>query len=100
MLLPRQALGCGLLTGCTCMLIDPNNAKTASGVIPIALAFLVYGIIMCVGVQTGAPINFAIDVSGRLFAALVGYKSVHREYVLVSVPIVANVCHCLLAFNI
>ncbi|KAH3885406.1 hypothetical protein DPMN_009399 [Dreissena polymorpha] len=75
------AMGCGLLTGCTCMLIDPNNAKTASGVIPIALIFLVYGIVMCVGVQTGAPLNFAVDLSGRLFAALVGYKSFQRENV-------------------
>ncbi|WAR02969.1 AQP3-like protein [Mya arenaria] len=58
-------VGCGLLTGCTCMLIDPNNANAAPGVVPIALALMLYGIIMGFGVQTGAPINLSIDFSGR-----------------------------------
>ncbi|XP_052801645.1 aquaporin-3-like isoform X3 [Mya arenaria] len=66
-------VGCGLLTGCTCMLIDPNNANAAPGVVPIALALMLYGIIMGFGVQTGAPINLSIDFSGRLFAFFAGY---------------------------
>ncbi|KAL4223055.1 Aquaporin-7 [Mactra antiquata] len=68
-------VGCGLLTSTTCMLIDPYNAKTASGVIPVALVFLLYGIIMSFGVHTGAAINLTIDFSGRFFAYIIGYGS-------------------------
>lgn len=67
--------GCGLLTGTTCMLIDPNNAKTEFGLIPLALVFLLYGILMSFGVQTGAPINLSIDFSGRVFTYVAGYGS-------------------------
>ena len=55
------------------MIIDQNNARTENGVIPLALIFLVYGIIMSFGVNTGAAINLSIDLSGRIFAYTVGY---------------------------
>ncbi|XP_053375470.1 aquaporin-10-like isoform X1 [Mercenaria mercenaria] len=86
--------GCGLLTGTTCMLIDPNNAKTASGVIPLSLVFLLYGILMSFGWQTGAPINLTIDFSGRFFAYCAGYGSevFSRGDYWFWVPPVACVC--------
>ena len=63
------------------MLIDQNNAKTASGVIPVALSIMLYGIIMCFGVHTGAAINLSIDFSGRVFAFCAGYGSEVFTYV-------------------
>jgi len=77
-----QFVGAGLLTGCTCMMIDPNNANTASGVIPVALALMLYGIIMSVGVHTGAPVNATVDFAGRLFAYCAGYGTEVFTYVL------------------
>lgn len=70
-----QVVGCGLLTSITLMIVDDTNAGTANGVVPVSLVFMLFGIIMCFGVHTGASINLSIDFSGRLFAYAAGYGS-------------------------
>jgi aquaporin-3 len=63
------------LVGLTIAVIDPNNAKAHTGVQPIPLAFIVYGIVMAFGHNTGAPINPAMDLGARLFTAAAGWGS-------------------------
>lgn len=65
------AVGCGLLTSLTCMLIDPNNANPAPGLIPVALTIMLFPILLSFSSQAGAPVNLTIDFSGRFLAYLV-----------------------------
>jgi len=50
----------------------------SKGLIPIAFVFMLYGIVMTFGYQTGAAINTALDLSGRVFAAIIYGSDVFR----------------------
>lgn len=54
-------------------LIDEKNLNVPKGLIPIALALLLAGLIMAFGLNCGPALNPARDISGRIFANMVGY---------------------------
>jgi glycerol uptake facilitator-like aquaporin len=68
-------LGTSLLTGAIAAIADPFNAGPSRGLIPLVFTPMLYGIVMTFGVNTGAAINTAIDLSGRTFAYIIGYGS-------------------------
>lgn len=74
-------MGTALLTGAVAAIVDPNNAGTATGLVPFVFTPMLFGIIMSFGVNTGAAINTAIDLSGRTFAYAIGYGSEVFTYV-------------------
>ncbi|PFH53220.1 hypothetical protein AMATHDRAFT_1300 [Amanita thiersii Skay4041] len=57
----------GLLT-----LLDKRN-RVPSGLIPVGVFILVFGIAACLGMQTGFAINPARDLGPRLLTSIVGY---------------------------
>jgi len=68
-------IGTALLTGSIAAITDPNNTGTPKYLIPLIFTPMLFGIVSTFGVNTGAAINTALDLSGRLFAATV-YGSV------------------------
>ncbi|XP_052235786.1 aquaporin-9-like isoform X2 [Dreissena polymorpha] len=63
-------IGTALLTGSIAAITDPNNAGVNKNMIPLIFAPMLFGILMTFGLQTGAAINTALDLSGRVFVAV------------------------------
>ena len=63
-----------LIFGIIC-LIDEKNLNVPKPLIPIGLAFLLSAVVMAFGLNNGPVLNPARDISGRIFASIIGYGS-------------------------
>lgn len=73
-----QVMGTALLTGSIAAITDSHNAGTPKALVPLVFTPMLYGVVMTFGVNTGAAINTALDLSGRLFAAIIYGSEVFR----------------------
>lgn len=63
-----KVVGTSLLVFSVAAIADPNNAGTPKYLIPLALVPMLVGILSAFGLNSGAAINSALDMSGRVFA--------------------------------
>ncbi|KAF8530056.1 aquaporin [Hysterangium stoloniferum] len=68
-----EFIGTAMLVMVILAVTDKKNIAPKPGMVPLALFFVIFGIALAFGMQTGFAINPARDLGPRLLTAMVGY---------------------------